>query len=153
MIRGGRKPVPPRGHETIDHTADMGIRGWGGSCLEAFEEVAAAMFEIMADTKGVAAAGRVPVACTADDIESLLIEFLNGLIAKCDLEGMIPTSVSVLRLERAGGAWVIEAEARAVPLAEVSDRLLTEVKAAAYYGARVWERGSGGWEARCVVDL
>jgi SHS2 domain-containing protein len=38
-----------RGHDTIEHTADMGICGWGRIENDAFEEAALAMFELMVD--------------------------------------------------------------------------------------------------------
>jgi len=142
-----------RGHETIDHAADMGICGWGSSPGEAFEETASAMFELMADARGVAPTSFFTVACGADDLEGLLIEFLNVLIGRSDLQGLIPLSVRIARLEERGGRWALDARAGGAATVQLSGRLLTEVKAATYYGARVRQIEGGGWEARCVVDL
>jgi SHS2 domain-containing protein len=143
-----------RGHETIDHAADMGIRGWGPSVSEAFEEIAAAMFGLMADARGFAPAKTFPIACEANDLEGLLIEFLNALLARSDIEGVIPMSVAVRRLEeREAGHWALEAEGAGAGAEALAGRLMTEVKAATYYGVRVREIEHGIWEARCVVDL
>jgi SHS2 domain-containing protein len=153
MKTEGSKRTSARGHETIDHTADMGIRGWGRSLREAFEEIAAAMFEIMADTKGVAATTRMSIACTADDLESLLLEFLNGILAESDVGRIIPINAVIVKLEAHGERWTLEANVDGVSPEELSNRLLTEVKAATYYGAHVREGSGGFWEAQCVVDL
>ena len=71
-----------RGHETIDHTADMGLRGWGGSPAEAFEETAMAMFDLMIDRKGAAAENEYSISIGGRDLAELLIEFLNELLGK-----------------------------------------------------------------------
>ncbi len=148
-----RAPGALRGHETIDHAADMGIRGWGPSLSSAFEEIALAMFELMADARGVAPAKSFSVDCEAGDLEGLLVEFLNAILTRSDLEGVIPTTVSVERIEARGDLWTLESEVGGSGADALSGRLLTEVKAATYFGARVREADDGTWEARCVVDL
>lgn len=148
-----RTPRALRGHETIDHAADMGIRGWGRSGREAFEEIASAMFELMAQADGIVPTKVIPVACGADDLEGLLIEFLNTLLGRSDVQGIIPIAVTIKSFEERGGRWTLEAEMAGAAAADLSGRLLTEVKAATYYGARVRETEAGVWEARCVVDL
>jgi len=131
----------------------MGIRGWGATAAEAFEEAAAAMFSVMADVEGAEPTRSAELRCTAVDLESLLVEFLNAALARCDLEGTIPLRAEVGRLERRGESWALEARVSAASVAESLDRLLTEVKAATYYGALVRETAPGEWEARCVIDL
>ncbi len=142
-----------RGHGTIEHVADMGIHGWGSSCAEAFEETAAAMFELMAELEGVESDREVAVSCEGTDLEELLVEFLNGLILRADIEDVVLERVAVDRLEYAGGRWRLAARARGLPRERAAGRFLTEVKAATYYGASVSENSEGRWEARCVVDL
>lgn len=150
-ITGGS--MRARGHDTIEHTADMGIRGWGGGMAEAFEETALAMFELMADIDGLAADRAVHVSCAGADREELLVEFLNALLSRTDIDEVVLVSVEITALERRGDEWMLAARARCAPRAHAAGRLLAEVKAATYYGASVRESGRGRWEARCVVDL
>ena len=142
-----------RGHETVDHTADMGIRGWGRTPEEAFEEAAAAMFELMADARGLDPSRRSTISREGADLTELLIEFLNGMLSDADLSGTIYLGAAITRFENAGGTWALDAAITGVPLAEVRDRLRIEVKAATYCGASVREQDPGVWVARCVVDL
>jgi len=142
-----------RGHDTIEHPADMGVRGWGTDAREAFEEIAIAMFELMVETGGLEPLGSVSIACDGNGYEELLIEFLNTLLSRAHLEEMMFTGVRIDRMEQKGEKWTVEATARGVPRERVRDRLLTEVKAATYYGASVKRIESGVWEAQCVVDL
>ncbi|HUV36728.1 MAG TPA: archease [Patescibacteria group bacterium] len=142
-----------RGHDTIDHTADMGIRGWGAGIPEAFEEAARAMFELAAELDGLAADREVSVSCEGTDAEELLVEFLNTLLTRADLEDLVFVRVSIDRLGKDGGSWRLGARVMGAPRERAAGRLLTEVKAATYYGASVRMSGEGLWEARCVVDL
>jgi SHS2 domain-containing protein len=145
--------TPSRGHETIDHTADMGIRGWGGTPAEALEEAAAAMFELMVDTRGLVPSRRAAISREGTDLTELLVEFLNGMLSDADLSGIVYLGAAVTRIGHAGGRWSLDAAIEGVPLDEARDRLRIEVKAATYCGASVREERAGVWVARCVVDL
>jgi SHS2 domain-containing protein len=142
-----------RGHETLDHTADMGIQGWGRTPAEAFEEIAAAMFELTVDAHGLAASRRVSIAVEGIDLTELLLVFLNTLLSQADITGTVFLKSGVSALEKRGRGWILETVAEGVPLEEARDRLLVEVKAATYCGASVTENKTGAWVARCVVDL
>lgn len=142
-----------RGHETIDHAADMGIRGWGRTPAEAFEEAAAAMIGIMIDGAGLVASTRFEIAREGADLVELLLEFLNAILAEGDLAEIAALDVAVEALARRNGKWTVTALVEGLPMREVRERLLVEVKAATFYGASVEEREPGTWVARCVVDL
>lgn len=142
-----------RGHETIDHTADMGIRGWGATPAEAFEETARAMFGLAADIDGIEPSVAVPLRRRGRDLTELLLEFLNALIADADVREVAFCGVFVERLAERRGGWIVEATARGAPLAAVRERLLVEVKAATFYGASVRRGEDGRWIAQCVVDM
>jgi len=131
----------------------MGIRGWGRTLAEAFEEIASAMFELMVSGEGLDPSRQIAVSREGADLTELLVEFLNVLLSDADVSGTALLRVSVGTLEKRGETWAIEAVAGGVPVAEAHERLLVEVKAATYYGAAVTEHGPGKWEARCVVDL
>ncbi len=142
-----------RGHETLEHTADMGLRGWGGSPAEAFEETALAMFELMVDRHGMAAEIDHRLSIGGRDLTGLLIEFLNELLSFADIEDTAFVSVSIERLEGGGEDWELDAVIGGIPRAKCRKRLLSEVKAATWYGASVGRDRDGRWVAGCVVDL
>ena len=75
--------------ELIDHTADVGLRAYGKSLAEAFANAAYGMFSIIADLDPVKEVASRRVAVSADDIESLLFEWLNSLLYYFDVEGLI----------------------------------------------------------------
>ena len=142
-----------RGHETLEHTADMGLRGWGRTPAEAFEEAALAMFGLMVDGRSLRGETEHRLSIGGRDLTDLLVEFLNELLSLGDIEDTVFLSVKVERLEGDGDEWDLEAVIGGVPRGRCAESLLSEVKAATWYGASV-ERDSGGrWTAGCVVDL
>jgi len=147
-----------RGHKLIDHTADMGVEGWGATLEEAFEEAASAMFDIMVsgeskEMKENRREIRIDLSCVDCTEVDLLVEFLNALITKSDIEGIVFDKVKVEGIIKDENGLSLSAVAEGTSFEIASPYLLTEVKAATYYGARV-ERGADGlWYARCVVDL
>jgi SHS2 domain-containing protein len=144
---------PARGHDTIDHTADMGISGWGPAVEQAFEETALAMFELMIDCNGLEPNVELAIEAEGKTLTELLVEFLNRFLRDADIEGVAFLSVGVDSITERSGSFRLEGRARGISREEARDRLLVEVKAATYYGASVKEDEKGFWVARCVVDL
>lgn len=142
-----------RGHETVEHTADMGLRGWGATPAEALEETAGALLDLMADRSGVEGDMRFEFDVTGDDPEELLVEFLNELLSLSDVEEAVLTGVTVAWCVDEGDGWALRAVVAGAPRAEYGDRMLREVKAAASYGTSVTRMSGGQWTALCVVDL
>ncbi len=142
-----------RGHETVEHGADMGIKGRGRSAEEAFEETAVAMMELLTDSRGLVPERSICIDCKGDDLSGLLIEFLNSILLKSDLEELAVFEVTITRMDRIEGEWVLEASAGGMPRKGIPERLLSEVKAATYCGVSVEQVAPGRWEAGCVVDM
>ena len=142
-----------RGHETLEHTADMGLRGWGVTPAEAFEETALAMFDLMIDRRGAGAEIDFTLSIGGRDLTGLLIEFLNELLSLADVEETAFVSVRIKKLQGGGEDWELDAVIGGIPRGKCRKRLLSEVKAATWYGASVSHENDGRWVAGCVVDL
>lgn len=142
-----------RGHETVEHTADMGLHAWGRSCEEAFEEAAGALMDLMTDRRGLEGRLRFDLAVTGEDQAELLVEFLNEMLSLADIEEAVLTGVSVERCLDEGDCWSLRAVVSGVPRDACRGRMLREVKAVTWYGTSVAREENGPWVARCVVDL
>ena len=70
----------PHGHETFEHTADIGIRAWGNNFPEVFEEAAQALFNVIVDLKTVTPRQEFKVKLTAESEEELLLKWLQELL-------------------------------------------------------------------------
>ncbi len=75
--------------ELIEHTADMGLKAYGKDLPEAFANAAYGMFSIIAELDNVNETEMRRVEVIAEDMESLLFEWLNSLLYYFDVEGLI----------------------------------------------------------------
>lgn len=133
-------------HETFEHGADIGIRGLGRSQSEAFVLAARAMFSLMAeDLERIPAETEVQIEVSGFDSESLLLAWLNQLLAEADINRVLFCKFQV---ELSGHE--LRGTAAGSELGEMEPGV--EVKAATYSEAAVFREGEA-WVAQCVVDV
>jgi SHS2 domain-containing protein len=134
-------------YETFEHESDIGIRGFGKSIAEAFENAAAALYSIQVSIDVVKPEVPRTVTVSAPDPELLLVEWLNALLSLSDIEHMVFSKFNV-KIEGAiltGTAWGEE-------LSREKHRPDVEVKGATYHMLKVTE-ADGRFVAQCVVDV
>jgi SHS2 domain-containing protein len=134
--------------EHFEHAADVGVRGYGATPAEAFEQAAVALVAAVTDPTSVAATTAVAIRCEAPDTELLLVDWLNALIYEMATRNMcfarfrVELDGPTLR----GTAWGERADATHQDLA-------VEPKGATYTELRVARTADGAWLAQCVVDV
>lgn len=133
--------------EHFEHGADVGVRGFGASKVQAFEQAALALTAVVTDLALVEPRERVTVECDAPDDELLFAEWLNALIYEMSVRKMLFSRFAV-RLD--GGR--LAAEAWGEPVDTARHHPAVEVKGATYTALRV-ARDNGGWVAQTVVDV
>jgi SHS2 domain-containing protein len=67
-------------YELIDHTADIGVKAYGKSISEAFQNAAKAMFDIITDSSEIENVGQYTINLEAQDLEQLLVDWLSELL-------------------------------------------------------------------------
>ncbi|KYK33604.1 MAG: archease [Thermoplasmatales archaeon SG8-52-3] len=67
-------------YELIDHTADVGVKAYGKTISEAFENAAKGMFDIITDSSEIENIGQYIIELEAPDLEQLLVDFLSDLL-------------------------------------------------------------------------
>lgn len=134
--------------EHFEHQADIGLRGYGDTPAEAFEQIAGALTAVIADPATVRPRHSVEIQCAAADEESLLVDWLNTLIYEMATRRMIFSRFAV-RLEGA----TLQATAWGEIVQPERHRPVVEVKAATHHALAVERRPDGGWMAQCVVDV
>lgn len=134
-------------YETFEHEADIGIRGFGNSLEEAFENAAVALYSVMVDIDKIAPTKNKVIAVSAPDRELLLVEWLNALLALSDIERLVFSKfeVKIKDTSLTGIAW-------GEPLDRVRHETHVEVKGATYHMLSVKEEDGRYW-AQCVVDV
>lgn len=81
--------------EFFDHTADVGIRAYGKTLNEAFENAALAVFEIMTDISKVEPKEVREIKIDGFDIENLLYRWIESLLAYYDSELLLFSKFNV----------------------------------------------------------
>jgi SHS2 domain-containing protein len=133
--------------EHFEHGADIGVRGFGGTVAEAFEQAALALTAVITDPAAVRPLERVQVQCEAPDNELLLAEWLNALVYEMATRRMLFSRFAV-RLESDG----LAGEAWGEPVEVARHHPAVEVKGATYTMLCV-ARAGDGWMAQTVVDV
>ena len=136
------------GWEHFYHAADIGLRGFGQTRAQAFEQVALAMTAVVTTLESVRPARRVEVTATAGDDELLLVEWLNTLIYEMAVGGMLFSRFEVELDDNLlhGKAW-------GEPVDVERHQPAVEVKGATLTGLAVARDEEGVWRAQCVVDV
>ncbi len=144
---GGARGSVAAQYETFEHESDIGIRGFGRTVEEAFENTARALYSVIVTIRNINPTEKKVLTASAPDQELLLVEWLNALLSLSDIERMVFSKFEV-RIEGTsltGSAW-------GERLDRERHEPRVEVKGATYHLLRVAEEG-GRFVAQCVVDV
>jgi SHS2 domain-containing protein len=135
-------------YETIEHTADIGIRAWGKSLAEAFENTARGMFSLICDPALVREEESFAISVEADDRETLLVEWLNELLYLFESRGVLLAGFKIGNISETA----LEATVFGERLDFERHRPEADIKAATYHMLKV-EQSNGDWEAIVIFDV
>ena len=134
--------------EHFPHQADIGVRGFGATREEAFQQVAIALTAVVTDPRRVVARDVFELELESKEDDLLLVDWLNRLIYEMNTRRMffgrfdVWVDTPLLRAR----VWGEEVNVR-------KHKPAVEVKAATYHQAAVYRDASGAWIAQCVVDV
>lgn len=137
-----------QGWEHFEHVADIGVRGFGRTPAEAFEQAALAMTAIITDPTTVEARESVTIRCEDPDRELLLADWLNAVILEMATRQML---FSRFEVEIEGDR--LTARAWGETIEPDRHRPVVEIKGATYTELHVGRDPSGRWVAQCIVDV
>ena len=134
--------------EHFEHQADIGIRGFGTTPAEAFEQAALAMTAVVTDPREVRPEQEVVLRCAAANLELLLVDWLNAVLCEMGARRMLfgRFEVDLAGTRLTGRAW-------GEPVDPARHRPAAEVKGASYAALRVARGPDGLWVAQCIVDV
>ena len=135
------------GWEHFPHDADVGVRGWGATTAEAFEQAACALTSVVTHA-AVKPQVAVEVTCEAPDVELLFVEWLNAVIYEMAVRRMLFGRFAV-RIEHGRLAATLWGE----PVDVERHAPACEPKGATYTALKVSQDADGRWSAACIVDV
>jgi SHS2 domain-containing protein len=133
--------------EHFPHDADVGVRGFGSTAAEAFEQAALALTAVVTDVESVEGREAVAIQCEAPDQELLFAAWLNSLITEMSTRRMLFRRFNV----RLDGAR-LQAQAWGERVDSDRHHPAVEIKGATYTALRV-ARERDQWVAQTVVDV
>ncbi|MFO1126113.1 MAG: archease [Methylocystis sp.] len=147
MSAGGDRAANGR-WEHFPHDADIGVRGYGATPGEAFEQAALAMMAAILDPATVRREQTVDIALEAPALDLLLVDWLNALIYEMAERRMLFGAFEVkIKDHHLNGRALGEAVSRARHAPAV------EAKGATYTELACVEERPGLWRAQCVIDV
>jgi SHS2 domain-containing protein len=147
----GKKPETSprrRPYRQLPHTADLAWRLWGRDLPELFENAGRALSATMTDRRYLKRRATREVSLTADDRETLLVDWLNHLLYLFDLDGFLGRDFQVESLTPEG----LEARVTGESFDAARHPERTGVKAATFHQLSIVPV-QDGWEATVVLDL
>lgn len=134
--------------EVIEHTADIGIRSFGRTEADVFQNAALGMFSLIARLGQVSEALCFKISVDAEDRETLLVEWLNELLYLYDSQDVLLERFEIDRLDETA----LEGKAYGEKIDRQRHELVTDIKAATYHMLRV-NRTQDGWTAEVIFDV
>ena len=136
------------GWELVDHAADIGVRAWGVTQSDVFEQAAFALFSLVCDPREVDERESLEISLTADSPEQLLPAWLNELLTTFEVRGLVLRQFEVLEVNEHS----LRARVSGEPMDGSRHILCGGVKAATRQDVRLEPR-EGGWQGFVVLQM
>jgi SHS2 domain-containing protein len=140
------KTVKP--FEVINHTADIGIVVYGADIKQLFANAAFGLFSLMADLDNLKEDTKRQIELSAEDVEVLLVEWLNELIYTSEVEHIIFKRVEINELSNNQ----LRATCFGEEIKPGQHRLKREIKAATYHMLRLNKEDSN-YKVQIIFDI
>ena len=139
------------GYRFIDHTADVAADLTGRTLGDLFFSAAQALTDTITELSAVQPAVTQSVTLDSDALDDLLVDWLNELLYRFEVQNMLVSDASVTVEERAG-RWHLAATVAGEPYDPERHPSRVLVKSATYHGLHI-THAQETWNARIVFDI
>jgi len=147
-----KERLPEQGFEFIDHTADAGLKAYGKTIEELFENAAAGMFSLITELHAVTGKETEEVAVEAYEYDELLKNWLSELLYLQALKHSLYKKFKVKISDSGEGMKMLEGTAEGEKFDPEKNSISTDIKTVTYHGLYVEEK-KGYWEAQVIFDI
>ena len=134
----------------LDHTADVGFALEAQSLEELFQAALKGLLDVMFTAPPQGGRKRRHLRLFAEDLETLLVRFLNELIYLIQTKGFVPGRARI-RVEEEEGGYRLTATLFGEPFQERFG-FQGEVKSATFHGLSV-RKEDGRWKAQVILAV
>jgi SHS2 domain-containing protein len=138
-------------YEFLDHTGDVAVRLRAASLGALFADAARALTATLVEAGDVRPAARHLVSLEAGSPDLLLVDWLNELVYRFDVDRLVVARADV-RVIDAGGAWRLDATVLGEPLDEARHPVRVLVKGVTYHQLGIGDV-DGALETTVVFDI
>jgi len=130
-------------------TADVAFIAYGKDLNELFTNAALAMFEVMINTKQIKPKVEKKIKVKAEDLNSLMFSWLNGLLVYVDGENLVFSKFDVKIDEK---KFELKANCKGEKINRKKHETRTAVKSCTYHQMKI-EKVKSGWKAQVILDI
>ena len=134
--------------EIIDHTADVGIIAYGADIKQLFSNAALALFSLITEPESITEKLHHNLEISSEDIDSLLVEWLNELIYLFDAEHVLFNKFEIKSLSHNR----LKATCYGEKIDPLRHKIKIGVKAATYYMLKI-DRDNDSYKAQVIFDI
>ena len=137
----------PAAYEFFEHTADIGVRVYGATLAELFENAARAMYEVLGELRKTEDRKQKTEELQAKSLEDLLHDWLAELLFEVEANHVLYDEIEI-----EVGAGKLTASLSGGTIDFAGSQTNEEIKAVTYHQLRVRQL-SEGWEATVIFDV
>lgn len=138
--------------ELIEHTADVGIKAWGPTITELFENAAKGMFSVITgdeyEPQGSGVEKTIDINENKDDLEALLVSWLSELLYIFNREKIYFNNFKISGLNNRG----IKALASGINIDLYQSSRYKEIKAVTFHNLKI-EEDVDGFSCTIIFDV
>jgi len=138
--------------ELIEHTADAGIKAYGSTLTELFENAAKGMFSVIAgegaNPQGPKVEKNIEINKAAGELEDILVSWLSELLYIFNREKICFNSFQIIGLNNNS----LKAVAGGINIDLYQNDLYTEIKAVTFHNLKI-EEGVDGFSCTIIFDV
>ncbi|MCJ7514383.1 MAG: archease [Dehalococcoidia bacterium] len=134
--------------EVIEHTADIGIVAYGADIKQVFANAALGLFNLMADLDNLKEGVKREIELSAEDVEVLLVEWLNELIYITEVEHIIFKRFEINEFSNTR----LKATCFGEKIKPGQHKLKREIKAATYHMLKL-NKEDGSYKVQIIFDI
>ncbi|MFW6135013.1 MAG: archease [Elusimicrobiota bacterium] len=140
-------------YEIIEHTADVGLKIFGRTKQDLFQNAARGMFFLITGSNTFFEQTKnrkyYKVKCEGSSLEDLLVSWLSDLLYIHNTDYVIFDDFNIKDFTEE----FIQAEIRGVKIRDFPYQVELEIKAVTYHELQVFKNKKGLWEATIIFDI
>jgi len=140
------------GHRFLEHTSDALIEAWGPNLERAFVQAAEAFYETMINRRSVNPRMEELVQAEGHDEKELLYDWLEVLLLKFDIEGMVYSEFSLRPITSEDHRIRVQAKVRGEKYDRIKHGSKVEIKGVTYHLMEI-KKDPGKVAVQFLLDL